>query len=394
MKDYRTTTSFFIGESMDGTPVFFDTHFGVFNQKPPVTVITGQPGSGKTFLGSLIVMNSAITGKQTVVLDPKGDFLPLANMKDDLNDIVVWNLSDNRKSGILDPFAMVESGGEKLALVNSVIDLFTGGLTREEESILQPLIKDVIESPNPSLQKVVMELKKTQGSDEPSQKARQLGSRLDSIAVMPFSRLCFSPGGGSRSLGGLSDNLTIITLLGLPLPKSEKDAKEPEGRLASGIIYLITYLVDKLMTSGKDKLPKTLFIDEAWQILSNSYGAKLIESIALLGRSLNMALILATQNNSHIKRIDIDSTVTSRFAFSTDSKEAENIVKDMNLPENEGFEDIFLQLDTGQCIMQDIDSRYAAINVIMWKNEWIEMLQTNPKERMLKEAAKKKEIAG
>src|SRR5699024_4898685 len=43
------TTSMFIGETSGGIPqtVMFDTHSQVFNNKPPVTLITGSPGSGK-----------------------------------------------------------------------------------------------------------------------------------------------------------------------------------------------------------------------------------------------------------------------------------------------------------------------------------------------------------
>lgn len=389
MNKYATSTSLFIGESMDGGPVFWDAHSCVFNNKPPVTVITGQPGSGKTFLGSLLVMNSAIVGKQTVVLDPKGDFLPLAGMKDEVGDVVVWNLNDNTKAGILDPFNIVKNPGEKLSLATSVIDLFLGGLEPDETTILQPLIKDVIETKNPSLQKVVMELKKTQGDSIESAKARQLGSRLDSISVMPYSKLCFSPG-GNKKLGALSDNLTIITLLGLPLPKSDSDQLQVEGKLASGIIYLITYLIGKMMTEENlGKLPRTLFIDEAWQILSNPYGATLIEEYANLGRSLNMAMILATQNNTHLKNLNIENTVSTRFAFATDQKEAKKIVNDMNLSEDDNFEEVFTNLGTGQCVMQDWEKRYAAITVSMWKPEWITMLASNPKDRMRKAAEEK-----
>ena len=66
----------FVGETSQGTPqpVFFDAHTQIFNDRPPGCLITGEPGSGKSYLAMILATISAIVGKTTIVLDPKGDF--------------------------------------------------------------------------------------------------------------------------------------------------------------------------------------------------------------------------------------------------------------------------------------------------------------------------------
>lgn len=367
-----------IAETFDGMPVFFDPNTSLYNSRPPGTVITGEPGSGKTFFSSILAMNAAISGKQVVVFDPKGDFLSLAYMKDELDDLLVWDLSQDQQAGILDPFYMVEDPSEQLTLVTSILSFFLGGIKDNEQTILNPLIMDVIESRNPSLQKIVRELEKDPNSEE----ARNLGTRLKAIQQMPYAKLCFAPSSKNRKIRNLSKNLSIITLLGLPIPTTEKQAEEPRGRLASGILYLVTYLISKLLQEKvtENSPPQMLLVDEAWSILSNNYGADLIKSIALMGRSLGFSLILATQNNSHIKKSDIENAISTRFAFRCSPKEAASLVEDMSLPENEGFEGVFSSLEQGQCIMQDFEGRYAGISILSWRKDWEEKLTTNPKE--------------
>lgn len=381
---HNYSTSLFIGETSGGvpTPVFFDLHTQIFNNKPPGTLITGQPGSGKTFLAMTLTAMSAILGKTTIVLDPKGDFISLMNLQEDIGKFSLWNLSDKKRRGLLDPFRMTKDKGEQLNLAMTIIEIFTGGLEGEQRTALAPIIRDVIEEDNPSLGKVVQELR---GS--PRSAARDLGTTLDLIAALPLSGLCFAPAGASLDTVSVSEGLTVITLLGMEMPK--EGANDNKSRLATGILFLLTDFVRRLLISDETANPKTLVIDEAWAILQTPAGAQVVKDVALLGRSKNLAMLLITQNNSHLQHLDIENTLATRFAFSSSTKEAEGIVEAMRLPEGEGFEDLITSFGTGECLLQDFHGRYSTMQVSDWRKEWSEAFRTNPLEKAKAERARR-----
>lgn len=384
--NHNFSTSLFIGETSGGipTPVFFDLHTQIFNNFPPGSLITGKPGSGKTYLAMTLTAMSAILGKTTIVLDPKGDFISLMNLQNDIGKFSLWNLSDKKRRGLLDPFRMTRDKGEQLNLAMTIIEIFTGGLEGEQRTALAPIIKDVIDSDQPSLGKVVQELRGSQRAA-----ARDLGTTLSLISELPLSGLCFAPAGASLDTVSVSEGLTVITLLGMDMPK--EGANDNKSRLATGILFLLTDFVRRLLISDDTANPKTLVIDEAWAILQTPAGAQVVKDVALLGRSKNLAMLLITQNNSHLKHLDIENTLATRFAFSSSTKEAETIVEDMRLPENEGFEDLITSFETGECLMQDFHGRYSTLQVSDWRKEWNEAFKTNPLEKARAERARKEQ---
>lgn len=382
---YNYSSSTFIGETSHGRsmPVFFDPHSCVINNKPPGCLITGGPGSGKTHLALTLTTISAILGKTTVVIDPKGDFLPLINLKDELGEFQIWNLAQGR-AGMLDPFYMAKDPADTLTLVVEVIDLFVGGLEKSEQTVLSPIIKDVMASQTPSLQKVVDELR---GSEK--EIARNLGTQLDMLRSMRFAKLCFAPGTGKRQSVSVDKGLTVIAMQTLELPKGQVAVTRQE-KLASGILFLLTDFLRRVMEQDDSKNPKTIVIDEAHAILSSPVGARTIASLARLGRSKFLALILITQNNSDLKRLDIENTISTRFAFSSGMSESESIIADMNLPLGEGFEDIIVNLTTGECLMKDFLNRYSTLRIVSWRPHWHEAFNSNPLERQKRLAREKK----
>jgi type IV secretory pathway VirB4 component len=390
MPSFNYSTSLFIGETTGGVaqPVFFDTHTPIYNNKPPCSLVTGSPGSGKTFFGLTLASQSTILGKTTVILDPKGDFISLMELKDQLGEVSLMNLAAmgaKGRAGLLDPFYMVEDPGEKLSLVLEVIDLFVGGLSDDQATAVSPIIKDVIKSPNPSLSQVVLELR----SVRDNKTARNLGSRLDIIAQTAGAKICFAPS-GNRKVIKLNRGVTIITLIGMDLPADADEAKNTnQGRLASGILFLVTNFIKRMMHDDTSDSPKELIIDEAWSILASKQGADTIKSVALLGRSKNLSLVLITQSPQHLEHLDIENTISTRFAFRTSNNEALAIAKDMNLPDEVGFEKLLLELHNGECLMQDWMGRYSTVQISAWRKDWQEAFKTNPLDKLRKRQAER-----
>lgn len=376
LKPFNYSSSVFIGKTTPGyaNPVFFDPHTSVFNNKPPCTLITGGPGSGKTFLGLTLASISAILGKTTIILDPKGDFLALKSLEDEIGKLNVWDIRSGRK-GMLDPFYMAEKPADKLSLAIEVIGLFVGGLDSNALTVLSPILQDVIAAPNPSLQKVVDELR---GSL--SEEGRGLGARLDLVSKLEHARLCFAPGNRSREAVDFSSGITAITLLGLELPGADS-APSFQGQLASGIMFLLTNFLRNVMMNDQSDNPKTIIIDEAHEILSSSAGQSVIKKMALLGRSKKLALIMISQNVSHFANLDISNTISTRFAFKSAKDDAKRIVEAMDLPIDAGFESVIIQLEPGECLMSDSamkNPRYSKVSIVAWNKRWKKAFETNP----------------
>lgn len=376
----RLGDSMFIGETSDGveSPVFFDPHTPIYNSLPPGLLITGSPGGGKTFCGMTLATISAISGKTTIVVDPKGDFINLINLEDEIGKVTIWNLgqeSSQRKSakGILDPFKMGSHPSEIINLVISTIDIFCGGLDDSQITVLSPIIKDVINSQRPSLSRVIDELRSSK-----REVARDLGTKLDLISNSSTASLCFASRTSETETLSLENGLTIITLVGLELPQTPEEAKQTQYRFASGLLYLVTNYIRRVMNNDETNIPKTLLIDEVWQVISSEQGANIIKSVALLGRSKKIALILITQNTSHLENLDIETTISTRIAFRTVSKEAESIVKSMELPENEGYDKILVSLNNGECLMKDYRGRVATVQISNRNEAWNRAFNTNP----------------
>lgn len=383
---HNYSSSMFIGETTGGiaNPVFYDPHTPIFNSNPPGAIITGRPGSGKSFFALGLAAMSSIIGKTTVVIDPKGDFLSLLSIKDEIGNLQVWNLTEGgrKTAGLLDPFYMAPDEGDKLSLALTVIDIFVGGLSDTQVTVISPILKDVVKDPHPSLSKVVDELRGSQKTE-----AKNLGAKLDLIKQMNYSKLCFSESKRKKMIN-FNSGLTIITLAGMTLPEDAKSAESTQDRLALGIIYLLTDFVRRIMENDDSPNPKTLIIDEAWAIMASKHGANIIKSVSLLGRSKGLALILATQNSTHFEAVDIKNTITTRFAFRAAKDEADAIIEDMGLPLNEGFQEAITHLNTGECLMQDYLERYSTVQITKWPPGWAEAFNSNPLKKLEASRAK------
>jgi len=385
----KYSSSVFVAQTMSGvpSPVFWDPHTSIYNRGRPVTTVTGAPGQGKTFVGQTITALSALQGKTTIVIDYKGDMLKIVPLKDELGvPVTIWNMADQKQRGILDPFGLTDRPGEQLSMVTQLIDLFVGGLQREDRQAIIPIIKDLIEAGGANMVKVVTALRSS-----PNDTAKLVGSELEAIKSMEFARLCFYSGSQRRKPPKIVDGgLTIATLAGMTLPENPEAAQNTqEGRLASGILYLLTDHIRRLLASDDMSRPKTFIVDEAWAILSTPAGLSIIKAVALLGRSKNLATVLITQSPEHLAEANIKNTIGTRFTFGASKDEADILVDDMDLPKGEGFERLIASLPPYVCMMSDYKGDYGLIQFSDWRRDWVDVFSTNPHDAMLKRKAQK-----
>lgn len=393
----KFSTSLPIGETAAGlpTPVFYDPHYAIRINKPPVTLITGSPGSGKTVASLLLASHSALLNKTTFILDPKGDFLALKLLEEagEIENVHVWSIFDDIESGevresnigMLDPTCLTDNINENASLTLETIGALAKSLTPNQRNALIPIIQDVVESRNPTMNAIRMTLARSRDS-EISTLAHELGLALS----MPAGKLLVASSKVTNRLN-LKKGVVVASLMGLSLPPSNKKEESylEKERLSVAIIRLLTHLVLDVMKKVPKTISKTLFIDEAWAVFNNEAGRNLIDEVSLLGRSLNMAVVLATQSPAHVRGeeggANLDTTISTRFAFRNTS-ETDNITttEAMDLPKNSGYEGVFKTLGNGQCLMKDCQENFAFVDILL-PDGWLKIFDTTPSPKDFEE---------
>lgn len=386
-------------------PIFFNTHTSIWRRGGgrPLTVITGTPGSGKTFAGLTLTSQAAIMGYTTMVIDYKGDFLLLNQLENDFGKKVnIWDINNPAYEGSLDPFNITDDVKERETLINALISIFSGGLSKDEQNAISAVVRDAARRKNYTLVDTVNDLISTKlSNDTLTNQARSIGRRVQAVSNVERARICFArrARGGKikkgRDMSIKSGEITVATLLGMPLP-TEGEEETPEIRASKGIIYLITNYARKMLNdldNDASAPPKLLVLDEAWAILSTQAGASTVEQIALLGRSKNLATLIITQSPDHYAGLRIENTIATRFSFKASKDEANTIINSIDLPKNEGWEEILSSMDSGMCLYSGENSNYSIMMFDAFKPSWRAAFETNPQIIQEREMRKKEREA-
>ena len=384
----KYSTSTMIGVSIVGTPtpVFFDSHYAISQNFAPVSFISGSPGSGKTFLGLLLTCHGNLMNKAQVILDPKGDFIALRKLYEMgyINKVDIWNVAasggkiSDENIGMLDPTTFTSNLAENTALTMDILVALVGRIDDELQSTIIPIIKDVVEDDRPSFMSVASAMNRYRGDE----RVRSIGMTLQTYLQVGLGKL-LSRDKRSKKVHhlNLTQGTIVANLMGLNLPTSEKRFEDYSNteRISVAIMSLLTQMVVNSMRSEKG-IRKMLVIDEAWSVAGTPKGKAMMSEVALLGRSLNMSVLLISQSPKHLNFGDeasLDNTITTRFAFrNNDEKDNIITVNAMRL-EDPGRASILPDLQPGTCLMKDCQGN-AGIVQIMAPDGWAEVFDTNP----------------
>lgn len=380
--------STYIGETITGLPypVFYDPHYPILINNPPVSLITGSPGSGKTFSGLLIASHASALGKIGVILDPKGDFTALKKLEKAgyIGKINIWSVADidgevlEENVGMLDPTAFTPDTNQNTALTIDVIKSLIGDLTPKQITNLTPIIRDIVEGNSPSFLRVAQKLMSSRDDE-----IRSLGYSLDTLLQTKLAKLIVLNKRIQKKPLVLEEGFIVANLMGLSMPPDTKPSKEWSSaeKISIIIMGLLSQLILDMMGKKPKKIYKTLIIDEAWAIMATESGKSMIRATARLGRSLNLAVVLITQSTKHLgvgENSDTNTMISIRFAFrNNDDTDNLTTCKYMRLPEDEGWEQIIRELETGECLMQDALFNTSIVH-IMTNEKWQKMFNTNP----------------
>ena len=256
------------------------------------------------------------------VIDPKGDVEPLVDVLQARGRKARVLPLGSAAPGLLDPFSFGAELAARRTMATETLRLLLPRMSEERESAMIQAVAAVAAREKPSLGGVVRHL---EASADPASK--NLGAVLHSMSEMRLARLCFSPTAGQRI--DAEGWTTVFTLAGLTLPDASVNREDfsYEQRLSVALLYLVSQFARRLLNGMDRRMPKAIFLDEAWAVTSTPEGAKLVPEVSRMGRSRNTALILVSQNAGDLLAEQVTNCISSVFAFrSSERVEVANVM--------------------------------------------------------------------
>ena len=291
-----------------------------------ITIVVGSPGSGKTFALLNFCANALGMGQRVIAIDPKNDFSKLYNVNKSINIIDINKI----QPGALNPFEFLKKIDKKgkvtyidTATLMTIIEIMCGKLTPEIIIDITPIVTDFVTKSKNSDEYVDMQDVADYLYSNPSQAAQQVGTMLKMFEDNKYGKLLFTREVNVKPLVLSETDSMIISLHGLSLPDYNKKTEDYDAneRFTSTILYILTSkLLDIL--SADNKIPTTLVCDEAHLLFGNKEMSNVIDRFLVLGRSLNVATILASQGISHFPK-GIAQYITTKFMFKSSIEEAQ-----------------------------------------------------------------------
>lgn len=337
--------------------IHFSPFNSIFENKASGTAIFGSPGSGKTYFLLNVAANALMMNQKLFALDPKDDLGVLSDIFPNVEYIDINNI----KPGALNPFKVIKNLDTNILL--SIISIICDGISDDQMISITPIINDFINKHKRTKSDVSFADVADYLYANDNIQAQSIGTKLQIHRDSKYGSLLFEESDNSIEF---NSNSKIISLHGMDLPKAMDSKISEEQKFNSGIVYIICKMLRDLLTDGC--YPTMFVMDEAHIALRNKSFNDILDEFLILGRSLCVPTVLATQNPSHLPD-SISQLIASKFCFKSSSKEA-SIFLDMFFNKSEegmaDFNSIIYQVSqfqSGQCFFIDSENRSGIFKV-------------------------------
>ena len=343
--------------SAQGRPVVFDLTEASRTSRPPSILCAGTLGSGKTMLLQLLLYQAFLQGSRIVDIDPKGDHA-LHELPGVSEHTEVIELSaDEAFRGMLDPIRIAPPGTTEDLTTSFLVDVLPDPVPAAWRTEIRRAVRATVAADRATSSAVIQELMR--GNAE----AREAGAALAVHASTGLARLGFGRHGQQPpDAGGRQVTSLRIRKLARPLPGTPKSELSEDERIGQAVLRLVAAYAMHLMGSDRTR-HKVLGFDEAWFLLADSVGRRLIEHLNRWARSEFATPILVTHLLADAE--EVDNLIGARFVFGMEAEsEAAGALALLRLDsDDERLRQQVMQFRRGRCFMRDYRGRVAPVQI-------------------------------
>lgn len=348
-----------IGFTASGSrrPVLLDLTEAARTSRPPATLLAGTLGSGKTMTLQLLLYQAFLRGSRIVDIDPKGDHHldQLPGMHGHVETIELT--ADPRFRGLLDPLRIAPPATREDLASSFLVSVLPAPIPAPWRTAIRAAVKQVALTDDPTCGAVIEML--TSATDD----TRHAGTALAVYADTGLAQLGFAqPGSQPPPAGSAQVTSLRVRNLPRPVPGTPLTDLTEEERLGTAVLHLLATYAMHLMGDDRSR-HKVLGLDEAWFLLADSAGRRLIEHLNRWGRSENATPLLVTHLAADAT--DLDGLIGTRLIFGQASEpEAIAALQLLRLdPEDEHHTRRLLGYRRGRCLMRDLEGRVAEVQI-------------------------------
>jgi hypothetical protein len=373
-----------------GKPVFMapERPMTVLNHTGSIALV-GTLGSGKSMTAKYIGDHILAMGGVGFVLDPKQD--EYFSLYHKWQDEAYWVRYGSDSDAAFSPFRLAKTAHDCRAIAQSWLSiLFNISSSREDKYgsiVIDAALHRMYQGDTWDMDTFIRCLKEQVNvSDDPEeQKIGKLFIRLlDQYRDDPVKSCVFGKDEVTRSIANA--RLVVQSLTGLDFPNESQtnpDKWRDSQRFSVSMLYLSTQIgIKKLMEEDINTI-KFFLIDEAWMLRAIPEGRALINKVLLMGRAMNLILILGVQNTDVLLPKDENDDITANlgwmFFFKLESRvQVKHAVEILNLPEDEDWQKTFSAYEKGRGIVRDPLGRVGEIQIDILPESLKEVFSTTP----------------
>ena len=354
-----------LGRLDNGKPVFVNPFRPMMELNQTGTwALIGGLGSGKSVLMKNVTDIALQWGAVGMVISPKLDEYDGVLSRWDRNALHLRFGSD---SLAFNPFLLGQDAKESMQIVQGFLSTLLYVTTQRQDQyvslVLGSALRKLYQGKSISMDgflAVLQEEEKNLTTQEEKKSAYLIRRRLEDYREESLGRTLF---GQSNEALTKWPALTVASIYGLDFPPSTLPPSEwsPDQRFGSAMIYLIAQLGFRRLLTLPPSQPKFLAVDEAWILRGIPEGRALLNTMNLMGRSMNLLLMVAVQNpdvllsQGESQNDDFSAQLGWIFVGKLDSQQQiRHALRLLHLPEDE--EEIqrqFSAFSSGRGFMRD-----------------------------------------
>lgn len=357
----------------------------------------GDLGSGKSVSFSCLMGREALRGHQCLLIDPKGDSRKIRRIPELaplLREIRIAPGSPTRLP-ILRIYPFDKLDMTQQLLHSFLAEILNPSNSDERSDAIRYALKEFMtrfENRGGNIR--VSELidcfhavKKE--DDDPGVQAAcaRLAKLLGIFMDHPLAKLVLSDEaeeGENLADQGTQDLITVIQTDGLQLPKREQvdaDDLTEDERISQAIQSVVAAAAFQMASSHRmedDKPFKMLGFDEAWRLLSNPGGTRLLNYIIREGRSQRVAAFILTQAWKDLENVDVKEHLRIKFiGRNRDEQDIVAALRDMNVDPDPEIVRMVTQFKAGHFVFCDHRGNVGPIRYDVVPKHWLEKLDTS-----------------